>query len=122
MTQAFNPDREFQPLDEVLDHTPSVESILDGMGIAPQQGDSFAPADAVALELYRMFDRGGASREVLEWLNDLTMRLPGSTAPMTIEAQALSYAKFTARQGTGLCIRNAVARGKELSEKQKKGM
>lgn len=117
---VFNPKREMLPIEDMLDGFGEPGDILERMGFAPND-DGFAINDAAAIEFYRMFQRGGAGREIIEWLFDLTTRHPVTSAPPTLEGQAMAHVRCETRYGIGHVLIEALKRGRQLVDQEKQG-
>lgn len=103
----------FAGSDRVLD----LESILEDM--FGGKADEFDPDDAVAIELWRMFNIP-ATRAVLEWLFDLTRRAPFPNEGGSFETVALAAERYRARQRLGAAIAGAIVRGQKLDSPPQK--
>lgn len=75
------------------------------------------PSDAVAKSLWLMWQLGGESRQVLEWLMDITLRMPYRATGRTIEETALLAASRQGINGVGEAVLAALAHGRGLMEK-----
>lgn len=115
MSGPFIPERAAQPLDLLQsgiagDGWEGLAKILEPH--APAQ--VLEPKDNVAEMLAVMFAVGGDSREVVEWLMDITLRLPLRVTGNSIEQTALQVAMRQGINGVGEAVLKAIAKGEEL--------
>ncbi|PZU23923.1 MAG: hypothetical protein DI589_06610 [Shinella sp.] len=118
MTGPFIPSRVAQPLD-ILEQGVTgngwegLEEIFrPHIKEAPLQ-----PSDAVAKSIWMLWQYGGESRQVLEWLMDITLRMPYRATGRTIEETALMAANRQGINGVGEAVLAALAHGRSLMEK-----
>ncbi|MQB43382.1 hypothetical protein [Rhizobium sp. ICMP 5592] len=84
---------------------------------APIKEGELQPSDQVAMLLYGLYLSQG--RELIEWLMDITIRMPLRSTGQTFEHTALMTATRQGINGVGEAILKAIAKGKELAEKPK---
>lgn len=118
MSGPFIPSRAAQPLD-------LLEQGVAGGGwegleeiFRPHlKGAPLQPSEAVAKSLWLMWHLGGESRQVLEWLMDITLRMPYRATGRSIEETALLAASRQGINGVGEAVLAALAHGRSLMEK-----
>jgi len=118
MSGPLIPVREAQPLD-------MLERGAAGGGwdeleklFKPQlQGAELQPDDDVAKAFWLMFKLGGEGRAVIEWLMDITIRMPFRSIGHSIEETALLAANRQGINGVGEAVLKAIAHGRTLCEK-----
>lgn len=116
MSAPFVAGRAGQPLD--LLEEGAAGSGWDGLNqlFAPVMEAELQPSDRVAMWLYGMY-LAGDSREVIEWLMDITVRAPLRSTGATFEQTALMTATRQGINGVGETVLKAIAKGKELADK-----
>jgi hypothetical protein len=83
---------------------------------SPVQDAELQPSDHVAKLFYGLYL---TQPELVEWLMDITIRLPLRATGATIEHTALMTATRQGINGVGEAVLKAIAKGKELAEKPK---
>ncbi|MGO8401330.1 hypothetical protein ACC783_23660 [Rhizobium ruizarguesonis] len=86
--------------------------------IAPVIGGDLQPSDRVAKFLYALHQHGDG-RELVEWLMDITMRLPWRVTGKTMEETAILAINRQAIAGVGEVILKVIAKGKELADAER---
>lgn len=75
------------------------------------------PGDNVAKFLWLMYSLGGDGRDVIEWLMDITLRMPFRATGRTLEETAILAANRQGINGPGEAVLAAIAHGRTLLEK-----
>jgi len=119
MSGPFIPQRAGQPLD-LLEQGAAGDG-WDGLNALLNhphtQAAPLQPADNVAHALWLMYSLGGEGRAVLEWLMDITIRLPYRATGNTIEQTALQATMRQGINGVGEAVLNAIDLGRQIAEK-----
>lgn len=118
MSGPFIPGRVAQPLD-LLEHGVAGDGWegLDALFRPHLKDAPLQPSDAVAKSIYLLWKHGGESRQVLEWLMDITLRMPYRATGRTLEETALMAANRQGINGVGEALLAALAHGRALLEK-----
>ncbi|GGE79128.1 hypothetical protein H1W37_19455 [Stappia taiwanensis] len=109
--------RQAQPLDDMVsraggDGWEGLEELFKPhLATAPLQ-----PSDLVAKNLAMLAQHSG-SREVIEWLMDITLRQPFRPTGKTLEETALRAATRQGINGVGEAVLAAIEHGQKLLEK-----
>lgn len=85
---------------------------------APVIGAELQPSDRVAKFLYALHQHGDG-RELVEWLMDITLRLPWRVTGKTLEETAILATNRQAIAGLGEVILKAIAKGNELADAER---
>lgn len=93
---------------------------LEDMMLPAKQKAAFEPEDDVAKFIYGLSQTIEGS-QVVEWLMDITLRLPLRSTGRTFEETALMTATRQGINGVGEAVLKAIARGEELVREQHNG-
>ncbi len=85
---------------------------------APVVEGELQPPDRVAKLLYALYQVGDG-RELVEWLMDITLRLPLRVTGKTFEETALLMATRQGINGVGEVVLKAIAKGRELADAER---
>lgn len=119
MTGPFVPGRAGQPLD-LLENSIAGggwES-LEALFKPHLQGAPLQPTDDVARALYILYSHGGEGRAVVEWMMDITLRMPLRATGATFEQTALLTASRQGINGVGEAVLAAIAHGETIVKSQ----
>jgi hypothetical protein len=83
------------------------------------QDAPFQPGDDVARSLYLLYEAAGPGRAVIEWLMDITLRMPYRVTGKSLEETALLAAHRQGINGVGEAILAAIQHGRGLHENSK---
>lgn len=119
MSGPFIPGRAGQPLDLMLEQGVAGDGWagLEDMFRPHLKEAPLQPSDKVAKSLWLLYSLGGDSREVIEWLMDITLRMPYRATGKTIEETALLASNRQGINGVAEAVLAAIAHGRSLMDK-----
>jgi len=121
------PRRDFMPSDKVLDNlSEQTDNVLDIDAFFKKivgnfSSQTYRPDDEMLKNFYRLYTQP-AGRELVEWILDITIRLPYPKVGSTIEMAALQAARREAAANIGELLMQAVLEGKRLIEREANAM
>lgn len=110
--------REAQPLDDMLAAIGEGWDGLDNLKMPEGRPVPLQPEDAVCKSWALLVERPGG-RAMIEWLMDITLRLPLRSTGKTFEETALLTATRQGINGVGEAVLAAIKRGDELLQQER---